>query len=720
MAYIKGNFKKYIFRSNAGYTVGLFRVKESNIEISNNVVTFTGYFPELNDLDLYMFEGDFVVHEKYGKQFNVSSYQVVLPDDSDNVISFLSSELFKGIGAKKAKSIVDILGNDCLNIIVDNPDALDNVRGLTNKQKDTIYNSLLEYNSSYDRMLELTKIGFSIKNAVRIEKYYQMDTEYMLKNPYYMIDDIPEITFPIIDKVHNNLNISNDNIDRVSFGIVYLLQNLSFKTGNIYFSYDEVLSATSNSLGVNKEVLNEGIAHLVTDGKLLIDDDKYILTDNYNASIYIARRILSLSGKTRDTDYSEELSLLENEIGYSFNIEQKDAICNALNCDFSVITGGPGTGKTTIINAITKIYKRINKFSNLDLMKSLVLLAPTGRASKRMSEQTGLPSYTIHRFLKWQKDSNTFMINEENKSDAKVVVIDEASMVDEELLYNLFLGLKETCKIIMIGDYNQLPSVGAGQVLKDVIESNSTVVTYLEKLYRQDECSNINYFARDIVNGSVNFDLFNINDDLTFVSCDENSLKDKLGEFLSTYKDESIYNLQVLAPMYKGICGIDNLNEYCQLLLNNDSLTSQITHNGITFKENDKVICLVNNLEDNVFNGDIGEVINITSSSKKRIICNFDDNIAEYETSTFDDIRLGYVISIHKAQGSEFDTVILPILNSYNYMLYRKIFYTAVTRAKKRLIILGEKEALRKAIMTNRDQNRKTLLKKFLVDGISF
>ena len=719
MSYIKGNFKKYIFRSNSGYTIGLFHVKEANIELRTNTVTFTGYFSDLNEIDLYKFEGEFITHNKYGKQFNVTSYEVILPDDDENIISFLSSELFKGIGQKKATSIVDTLGKNCLNIILEDKDSLYQVQDLNDKQRDIIYNSLMEYSSSYDRMLKLTKLGFSVKSAVLIEKFYQSDTDYMIKHPYNIIVDIPEITFPMIDRLRHNLNIKSDDIDRVSSGIVYNLKNLEFKTGNIYFSYYELVNSCKN-LFVDNEIINEAIAHLVTSADIIIDDDKYVLTESYNISLYIAKRILDLSKKNRNNDYTEHINALEIETGYKFNKEQKDAISNALNYDFSVITGGPGTGKTTIIKAITKLYKDINKLSDLSLTRDLILLAPTGRASKRMNEQSGLPSYTIHRFLKWQKESNTFFINEENKSSAKMVIIDEASMVDENLLYNLLLGLKENCKIVLIGDYNQLPSVGAGQVLKDIIESDSVQTTYLEKLYRQDETSNINFFARDIVNGKINFEYFNKSDDLTFVESDENNTKEILNDFITTYKDVSIYDLQVLAPMYKGENGIDSLNEYCQFLLNNKGMKNELIHNGTVFKENDKVICLVNNLDDNVFNGDIGEITRVIGKGKKQIICDFDDNISIYEQSKFDDIKLGYAISIHKAQGSEFDIVILPMFKSYNYMLYRKLIYTAVTRAKKKLIIIGELDALKKAILTDRDENRKTLLKKFLIEGINY
>lgn len=719
MSYVKGNFKKYIFHAESGYTVGLFHVKETDLEIDNTTITFVGFFSELNELDTYVFNGEFVFHSKYGEQFNVTSYEVILPDDKENIILFLSSDIFKGIGYKKAEKIVKNLGNNCLNIILEDKESLDRIKGLTSKQKKTIYDSLIEYSSSYDRVLKLTKLGFSVKNAVRLDNFYKNDIDYIIKHPYFIIDDIFEITFPIIDKIKHNLNIDTNDIDRVSFGIVYVLENLSFKTGNIYFSYDELVSNSVKYLNVDVDTINAGIANLVTSGKIIIDNDRYILTDNYNSSTYIAERVLSLSKICDSRDYTEELLSLEERIDRTFNNEQKEAIFNALNSHFSVITGGPGTGKTTIIKAITSIYKSINKYTDYELLKSLVLLAPTGRASKRMSEESGLPSYTIHRFLKWQKESNTFYINEENKSDAEIVIIDEASMVDENLMYNLLLGLKDNCKIVLIGDYNQLPSVGAGQVLKDIIESESVLVTYLEKLYRQDATSNINFFARDIIKGKIDFSIFNASDDLTFVPCDEKIVKEVLNDFLSTYEDVSIYDLQVLVPMYKRENGIDDLNNYCQKILNKGKLQSEIIHNNYKLKERDKVICLVNNLEDNVFNGDIGEIIRINGTGKKEIICDFDGNIVQYEISRFDDIRLGYVISIHKAQGSEFDIVILPVLKNYNFMLYRKIIYTAVTRAKKKLIIIGDEDALKKAILTDKDENRKTILRDFLENGIN-
>lgn len=720
MAYIKGNFRKYIFKSDNGFTVGIVRIRETDLNIKDSTITFTGYFSELNENDLYRFEGDLLKHDKYGEQFNVTNYEVVLPEDKDHIIDFLSSELFKGIGEKKASKIVETLGVDCLTIILENPNCLLEVETVTEKQKNIIYDSLLEYKSSYDKMLNLTKIGFSMKDALRIEKYYGSSVDVVLTSPYQMIGEVKDITFSKIEKIRNKLDISIDDLDRVSAGIIYTFETISFRTGNTYFSYEEIINFSKKLLGVEESALTKGLSNLVKLGKIIIDNDKYILMDSYESEKYIARRIALLTRDFDDYGYEDEINNISEKLGCVFNKEQKDAISSALRFNFSIITGGPGTGKTTIIKAITSIYRDINKLSRKDLLESLVLLAPTGRASKRMSIEASLPSYTIHRFLKWQKEEDTFLINEENKSEAKIVIIDEASMLDNNLFYNLLLGLKPNCKIVMIGDSNQLPSVGAGQVLKDIIESDCTPVTYLKKLYRQDKHSNINLLAHDIIEGKLDFSIFNESDDLTFIPCNKDNLKEKLEEFILTYKDLSIYDIQVLAPIYKGDNGIDALNIYIQELLNKkDAFKNELLYNGVIYRETDKVIELVNSIEDNVFNGDIGEIIRVTKNKKKEITCDFDGNIVNYNPSTFENFKHGYAISIHKAQGSEFKVVILPVLTSYNFMLYRKIIYTAITRAKEKLIILGETEALKKAVMTNRDENRKTLLKNFIIDSIN-
>lgn len=719
MSYIKGNFKKYIFRGDNGYVVGLFKVKETDIELSSKTVTFTGYFDELNEIDNYIFEGEIVNHQKYGTQFSTSSYEVLMPTEKEHIVEFLSSPLFKGIGEKKAEKIVDFLGTNCLEEILNDFDLLLTVKGVKEKDRDEIYYTLEDYKSSYEEVMNLTKIGFSMKDALMIKDLYKQNINIALDNPYSIIEEIPEVTFPKIEKIKTKLNISNDDLRRVCAGIVYTMENLSFRTGNTYTNHDELILYSKKVLLVNEEKIEEGILELIKDNKVLIYGDKYYLMDIFNSEKYIADRLGYLTGFYESKNYDKDLELLEKEFNCKFDSEQKKAITTALNNKISIITGGPGTGKTTIIKAITSLYQKINKLSDSKLIRDLTFLAPTGRASKRISDQTNLPSYTIHRFLKWQKESNTFMINEENKSNTKFVILDEASMLDNNLFYNLLLGLDENTKILLIGDYNQLPSVGAGQVLKDLIESDIIPVTYLKKIYRQEEGSNINLFASDIINNKIDFDIFNETPELTFVECTSSNLKQELKDFIITYKDMSIYDIEVLAPIYKKENGIDDLNSFIKSILNEkDIYKNEINLKETSFREKDKVIHLVNSVENNVFNGDIGEILRI-NSKKGEVIIDFDNNLVTYKKSNLENIRLAYTISIHKAQGSEFSIVIVPILNSYSTMLYKKLIYTAVTRAKQRLIILGEKQALEKAVLTDRDQSRKTSLKEFLIDSIN-
>ena len=720
MSYIKGNFKKYIFRGDNGYVVGLFKVKETDIELTSKTVTFTGYFDELNEIDNYKFEGEIVNHQKYGSQFSTSSYEVLMPTEKEHIVEFLSSPLFKGIGEKKAEKIVDALGTNCLEEILNDFDLLLTVKGVKEKDRDEIYYTLEDYKSSYEEVMNLTKIGFSMKDALMIKDLYRQNISEVLNNPYSIIEDIPEITFPKIEKIKSKLNISNDDLRRVCAGIVYVMENLSFRTGNTYTNHNELILYSKRVLLVSEEIIEEAVLELIKDNKLLIYGEKYYLMDIFNSEKYIADRLGYLTRFYESKNYDKDLELLEEEFNCKFDKQQKKAITTALNNKISIITGGPGTGKTTIIKAITNLYQKINKLSDSKLIRDLTFLAPTGRASKRISDQTNLPSYTIHRFLKWQKESNTFMINEENKSNTKFVILDEASMLDNNLFYNLLLGLDENTKILLIGDYNQLPSVGAGQVLKDLIESDIIPVTYLKKIYRQEEGSSINLFASDIINNKIDFNLFNETPELTFVECTESSLKQQLKDFIVTYKDMSIYDIEVLAPIYKKENGIDDLNSFIKSILNEkDIYKNEINLKETSFREKDKVIHLVNSVENNVFNGDIGEILRI-NSKKGEVIIDFDNNLVTYKKSNLENIRLAYTISIHKSQGSEFSVVIVPILNSYSMMLYKKLIYTAVTRAKQRLIILGEKKALEKAVLTDRDESRNTSLKEFLIESINY
>ncbi len=721
MNYIKGNFKKYIFRSDKGYVVGLFKVRDTSIiEYKNKTITFTGYFSDLNESDLYLLHGDLLEHERYGLQFNATSYEVVFPEEKDNIIEFLSSTLFKGISTKKASDVIEVLGSNCLNLILENKEVLNKVPKLTNKQKDVIYDSLVKYQDSFNIIVELTKLGFSSKDALLINNYYKTKTlDIINENPYSIINDIKEITFKKIDKLRNNFNISDDNLNRIQSGIKYVFSEVNYSLGSTYLEELEIYAYTKKVLNIyDEDLISKALNNLLNNKDIIIFNDKYYLKDMFLAEKYIAYRLYKLSNEDIKTKVTiNDIKELEKHFNIVFNIDQVHAIEKSMKHNFLVITGGPGTGKTTIIKAICKLYQNLYGLDDKTLIKNLALLAPTGRASKRISEQTSLPSSTIHRFLKWDKESNTFRINEDNLSDAKFVIIDEASMIDTYLLYNLLLGLQYNTKIIMIGDSNQLPSVGPGQVLKDIIESDTVNYISLSKLYRQEENSSINILAHDINNNKIDYDIFNKNEDLLFIEANSSNLKEKLTSYILEYKDLDFDKFQVLAPIYKGDNGIDNLNYFLQDLLNTKD-KNKIIHDGITYKENDKVLHLVNNIDDNIFNGDIGKIIRIKNSPQKETYISFDDNIVRFTLNDLSNLKLGYCISIHKAQGSEFDVVIIPILNTYSNMLYKKLIYTGITRAKKKLILIGELSALERAVKTNREEKRKTSLKDFLISCI--
>ena len=391
------------------------------------------------------------------------------------------------------------------------------------------------------------------------------------------------------------------------------------------------------------------------------------------------------------------------------------------NClkKFIIITGGPGTGKTTIMKGVTELYRTINKLSYEELQEKIALLAPTGRAAKRMSESTLLKASTIHRFLKWQKETNKFQVNEYNKSRVEFVIIDEASMIDTHLMASLLKGISANCKIVLVGDDHQLPSVGPGQVLHDLIESNCLDKIELTELYRQGKDSNILTLAYDIRQGEVNEDVFNVGEDLTFIKSTTDQVIANILEITDTYKDLSYKEFQILCPMYKTIAGIDEINKHVQNKLNPKSKTKkELQYGEVIFRENDKVLQLTNMPDENVYNGDIGIIKEIKTSPKKEIIIDFDGNIVKYTPSNFSNFRLAYAISIHKAQGSEFDVVIIPIVRNFNKMLYRKLIYTGITRSKKELYLVGDMKALDYAVSNNNSDIRRTSIKDYLQNGI--
>lgn len=727
-SYIQGKYTKCIFKNNTGYNIGVFRVSDSNdpslADYIGRSITFTGYFHDLNEIDTYLFYGKLVTHEKYGEQFQVEGYERCMPEEKDSIIEFLTSGLFKGIGEAKAKKIVDVLGKDTLKIILETPDNLLLIPSISKKNVDTLHNKLKEYEASYETIMYLSDMGFSTKDSMIIYNTYKKDTKKVIEEDIYkLIEDINEIYFKKIDVIALKNGIKKDALIRVKASLLYIMDEVSNTYGHSYYFREELLNYLPRVLGVNicTELFDECINKLVDDLKIIIKEDRFYLREMYESETLIVKRFRLLNSNKEIIDKRLDSMILELEdfFDIKYNSCQLDAIKKSYMKDFLIITGGPGTGKTTIMKGIVELYRLMEKLSYEKLNDKIALLAPTGRAAKRMSETTGMPASTIHRFLKWSRDTNKFQVNEYNRSKVEFVIIDEASMIDTYLMASLLKGISSNCKVILVGDDHQLPSVGPGQVLHDLIESHALQVVELTELYRQGIDSNIISLAYDIRNQSVNKDIFNVEDDLTFIECRDNEVIPNICEICNTYKDLNYKKFQILAPMYKGLNGIDAINKNVQDIFNSKSRTKKEKVIGeFNFREDDKVIQLTNMPDDNVYNGDIGIIDRIQSSPKSEIHIDFDGNLVKYTPANFINFRSAYSISIHKAQGSEFDVVVIPIVNAYNKMLYQKLIYTGVTRAKKKLYIVGDFSALIRASRNTSDDIRRTTIKNYLINGI--
>ena len=726
--YIKGTYNKNIYQGTSGFIIGLFKVQETNDESLNHYIgrsiPFTGYFHELNDSDTYLFYGGLTEHPKYGEQFQVERYERCIPEEKDSIVEFLSSGLFKGIGEKKAQSIVSVLGKDTLKMILKDPNNLILIPGITHKNIDTLYNTLSEYEASYETIVRLGDMGFSTREAMILYSFYKKKTmEVLEKDIYKVVRDIYELSFKRVDSVALNNGVAKDSIIRIKASILYIMNEISNVYGHCFSFYDEIGSYLFRVLNceITKEQYDTSLNELENDFLIVHKEDRYYIRDMYEAECLIVKRFRMLNHNKgiEDLKIDDKVHELEELLGISYNEEQRSAITKSILKDFLIVTGGPGTGKTTILKGICELYRLENKLSYEQLNEKIALLAPTGRAAKRMSEATLLNASTIHRFLKWSKDTNKFQVNEYNKSNVEFVLIDEASMVDTLLMASLIRGLSSHCKIVMIGDDHQLPSVGAGDVLHDLISSEALEVVRLTRLYRQGEDSNIIQLAYDIRRQEISSDIFNVDDDLTYIPCEDNEVVSVVSELSNTYRDLSYKDFQILAPMYKGLNGIDEINKKVQEIFNpKDSTKKELRVGEVLFREEDKVIQLTNMPDDNVYNGDIGLIDHITTVPKKEIFINFDSNIVKYTPTNFINFRQAFAISVHKAQGSEFDVVVLPMVMGYKKMLYQKLVYTAVTRAKKKLFIVGNLDALKLAVKNTESDIRRTTIKDYLISGI--
>ena len=722
MNYIKGKLKKIIYHNNdSGYVVALFRIKETNDKVMmdkvNKSVTVRGIFTDVNiDISMTLY-GYYTNNDKFGMQYAVESYEIDIPTTKDGIIEFLASSFIEGCGEKTAKKIVDFFGEKTLDIIKESQDNLLQIEGITAIRAAKIHNSLVNYNKSSDAILKFQNLGFTIEECSRIYNKFKDRIDEILGDYFYDLKDI--IDFKKVDAIYKN-NYSKDNNIRIKACILESMQILSFTNGDTYYYKEEILKVLEKEFNIvlSEDVLDYLFDNLVNDEKIYIDGRRIYLMSYYKKEINIANILKKINGNPvkKIVNLKEKLEELEKKLGIDYNIDQEKAIITALNNNVCIISGGPGTGKTTIINAITKLYIEDKLLGPADIMESIALLAPTGRASKKLATSTNLPAYTIHRYLKWYKDSNDFFYNEYNKTNHKLIIVDEVSMIDVDLFNALLNGISSNVKLILVGDTFQLPSVGPGLVLDDLIGSDYFNFVPLNQIYRQSDNSYIAYLAKDIKNNDLNEEFLKKKDDYTFFQTDNSMIKDAIKQIINISLKKKIdeRKMQILAPMYKGENGIDNLNILLQKIYNPPSINKkEMVYLDITYREGDKVLQLLNDLEKNVFNGDIGYIKEINGNN---ITIDFEGNKVIYTKKDLKQIKHAYAITIHKSQGSEFEHVIMPISTSYYKMLYNKLIYTGVSRAKKSLTIVGSAQAFIRAINNNYSSDRKTSLKEKILE----
>lgn len=721
MSYIKGTISKIIYRNNSnGYTVGLIKIKESDEEVGK-IETFTGVLPEFNEKTIYQLNGTFTTHNKYGYQFQVDSFEIVLPEKKDELVDFLSSDLFP-IGEKTAKKIVGSFGEDTIDVILNNKEKLLEIPRLGIEKINKINNILKEYQSTSNIVLELNRMGFNTKDSLMLLNKYKDKVIRIIDNNIYDLIDNINLNFKEIDTIAINNKYDLYDERRVEALIIYLLNEITFEQGDTYSFFQEIYNSIIKYLpDLKSEDLEYYLLKLSKQKKVVIKKEKYYLKELYDAEEYIADRIYRLNNMERRKlpKLKEKIKELEQKIGITYDESQKNAIINSLNNNFTITTGGPGTGKTTIIKGIIRMLVDTCHISP----QNIALLAPTGRASRKLIEVCNIPAYTIHKYLGWDKDNNTFSHNEINVCKEEYIIVDEASMIDTMLMFSLLKGTRLDSKFIFIGDYYQLPSVSQGQVLKDMIDSEVLDVIKLNNLYRQKDGNYIINLAHEIKNKELSDNFLTKKEDYNFIEVDNDyvltSIKDIILKALEKgYREKDI---QVLAPMYKSQNGIDNLNKMLQEIFNpkSNDKNELIVGNKI-YREGDKILELVNDSDNSISNGDLGYIINITNkekngNKKNEIIVDFDGNIVSFSPDKFINITHGYAISVHKSQGGEFNMVIIPFVNSFKRMLYNKLIYTAVTRAKSKLILIGSREAFIYGVNNDYVNNRKTTLKEMLI-----
>lgn len=702
----EGIIKSIIYRNEEnGYTV-------LSLQTSDSPITCTGIMPFFNENDQVVVEGELIYHDKYGEQINVESARIKKPSGKKAIISYLSSGNIESIGRKTAELIYEKFGDKSIDVVFNETEKLLSIQGIGNKKLEKIKESTIEARDSREALLYLQGLNISFNLSNKIYKAYGDNTISIVKtNPYKLSEDISGIGFVMADNIAMNMQMKNDSKFRISAAISYILKNDAEMSGSCALKKEDLLNKTFDLIKVDKNKINEQINEDLLKSKvqiIKIGEDEFV----YDRDIYKAEKSCAINlSRLQNEKYIFDVKI--NEDFDAFSKEQEIAIKEAFNNMLLVITGGPGTGKTTIIKAICNILNENNLKFNL--------AAPTGRAAKRMQESTEYVAFTIHRLIGIKPESPIPEFNEENTLDCDYVIVDEASMIDIKLMDKLLKALSSKTALILVGDHNQLPSVGAGNVLKDILDTDIKSVR-LKKIFRQAQESNIVVNAHKINDGLYPI-LNQKNKDFFFINSNSKKFQNDLLDLVKNrlpnyYKLDPINNIQILAPSKKSLWGIVNINDLCQKELNKNPNSIKI--NNRNFKLGDKVMQVRNNYEleslnpddfdDGVYNGDIGRIIDIDKNMESLKVEFYDGNIVSYKKEDVKDLDLSYAITIHKSQGSEFDCVLIPMMPASFMLLNRNLLYTAITRAKKLVILLGEKKILKQMVRNNNESKRLTNL----------
>lgn len=735
---IRRGFVEHIIYMNASNGYGVI-----NLMCDDEELTCTGTFAHIDEGECIEVEGDFVEHAVYGTQFKMTRYKVVPPEDAVAVERYLGSGAIKGIGAALAKRIVKKFGNDTFRIIEEEPERLVEIKGISERIAREIAEQVEEKRDVRDAMIYLQKYGISNTLALKIYQKYGMGLyKVMQENPYKLAEDISGVGFRIADEIASKIGIHTDSDYRIRSGILYTLLQAGAE-GHVYLPQEMLLNKAALLLELKPEQLEPQIANLAIDRKLMMKEKDGQLCiysmSMYYAELNCARMLYELQqafdGAQRMTFVERErlekkLRKLEEINNMQLDELQRKAVMEAIENGIFILSGGPGTGKTTTINMMLRYFE--------DEGCDIFLAAPTGRAAKRMTEATGFEARTIHRLLELngavsEEDKNaSFEKNELNPLEADVIIIDEMSMVDIFLFQSLLKAITPGTRLIMVGDRNQLPSVGPGQVLKDLMESNAFACVMLSKIFRQEGTSDIVMNAH-LINEGKQIALDNKSKDFFFLSRDNVNVIYKhmillITEKMPKYVNATPYDIQVLTPMRKGALGVETLNQILQQYLNPPSQEKlQVTHGDGVLREGDKVMQTKNNYQleweilskygivvdsgQGVFNGDVGIVKEIRETAKTVVVEYDDGKRVTYPLTGLDEVELAYAITIHKSQGSEYPAIVMPLLTGPRMLFNRNLLYTGVTRAKNCVTILGSQDTVMQMIANENEQKRYTGLK---------